>query len=181
MGASPTASHSTRQQAGKVRSGFETSILTHVFSDACHHDTLVDAGTTVEELTAALLGQQSVTASGPSGVTVAGYPAQHIELTVPADLAISTCTNEVIRFWPGPGPNMSSGMCCTIGPGTTEMMDIVDVDGHRWVVAARHGPKASAEQLAALDAVLASIRIETPAAPGPASVSQPPLLPSPSP
>ena len=99
--------------------GFETWIVTHVFTDACHHDTLVDAGTTVEELTAALLGQQGVTTSGPSGVTVAGYPAQHIELTVPADLDLATCTNGKIRFWPGPGPDMNSGMCCIFGPGTT--------------------------------------------------------------
>ena len=65
--------------------GFETWILTHVFSDACHHTTLVDAGTTVEELTTALLAQQGLVTSGPTDVTIAGYPGQHIEVTVPAE------------------------------------------------------------------------------------------------
>ena len=154
--------------------GFETWILTHVFSDACQHTTLVDAGTTVDELTAALLAQQGLVTSGPTDVTVAGYPGQHIEMVVPDSLDVSTCTNGKIRFWPGPGPDMSSGMCCIFGPGMTLKMDIVDVDGARWVVAARTGPAASQEDLVALQDVLASIRIEHPA-------PSPYLAPSPSP
>jgi hypothetical protein len=142
--------------------GFETWIVTHVFSDACHHTTLVDAGTTVDELATALLAQQGLVTSGPTDVTIDGYPGQHVELVVPDSLDVSTCTNGKIRFWPGPGPDMSSGMCCIFGPGMTLDMDIVDVDGHRWVVAARTGPGASQQDRAALEDVLASIRVDHP-------------------
>ncbi len=159
--------------------GVQTWILTHVYSDSCHHTTLVDAGTTVDEMTTALLAQGSVVASGPTNVTVAGYPAKHIELVVPADLDFMTCANGGIRFWPGPGPDMSSGMCCSIGPGMTERMDIVDVDGHRWVIAAKVGPGASPEDVAKLQAVLDSIQIDAPAAPSAAPATS--TSPSPSP
>ena len=152
--------------------GFETWILTHVFTDACQHTTLVAAGTTVQELTTALLAQQSVTTSGPTDVTVAGYPAQQITLGVPTDLDVSTCTNGKIRFWPGPGPDMSAGMCCIFGPGSTVTIDVVDVDGHRWVVAARTGPGATEPDRLALQDVLASIQIESPA-PSPTLASSP--------
>ena len=153
--------------------GFETWMLSHVFTDPCNHTTLVAVGTSVDELTTALLAQGSVVATGPTDVTVAGYPAKHIELAIPANLDLMTCTNGVIRFWPGPGPDMSSGMCCTIGPGMTEKMDIVDVDGHPWVVASRTGPAASPEALAQLRAVLDSIQIDAPAAPSAAPSTSP--------
>jgi hypothetical protein len=146
----------------EAEAGFETWILSHVFTDACQHTTLVDAGSTVDELATALLAQQGVTASGPTDVTVAGHPAKRVELTVPVDLDLTTCVNGKIRFWPGPGPDMSSGMCCRFGPGTTVVVDVVDVDGHRWAIAARHGPATSVQDLAALDAVLASIQIDDP-------------------
>jgi hypothetical protein len=154
--------------------GLDSWLVTHVYSDACHHTTLVDAGTTVDELTTALQAQEHP--RPVTDTTVAGYPAKHIELTIPSDLDIATCENGVIRFWPGPGPDLSSGMCCSFGPGSTVALDIVDVDGHRWVVVARRGPNASADQLAALDGVLESIRIETPASPSPS-----PATPSASP
>ena len=50
----------------------ETWMLTHVFSDACHWSTadLVAAGTTVDQLTTALLGQRVLIASGPTDVTI---------------------------------------------------------------------------------------------------------------
>jgi hypothetical protein len=96
----------------EAEAGFETWIVSHVFSDACHHTTLVDVGTTVDELAAALAAQQGVVASGPTDVTVAGHPAKRVELTVPRDLDVATCENSRIRFWPGPGPDMTSGMCC---------------------------------------------------------------------
>ena len=157
-------------------------MLTHVFTDPCDHTTLVAAGTSVEQLTTALLAQGSVVASGPTDVTVAGYPAKHVEFAIPADLDVSTCTNGVIRFWPGPGPDMSSGMCCEIGPGMTEKMDIVDVDGHPWVVASRTGPAASPEALAQLRAVLDSIHIDAPApTPSASAASSPAPSGSPSP
>jgi hypothetical protein len=159
----------------EAEAGFETWIVSHVFSDACHHTTLVDVGTTVDGLAAALAAQQGVVASGPTDVTVAGHPAKRVELTVPRDLDVATCENSRIRFWPGPGPDMTSGMCCIFGPGGTVVVDVADVESQRWVVVTRHGPKATADDLTSLDSLLASIRIDA------AIPDTSPMSPSPAP
>ncbi len=146
-----------RDEPGEVK--FITWVLTHVFSDACQWGTLVDVGTTVDELVTALMEQEGREASAPTTVTVGGFPAKRLELTVPADLDTATCTNGVLRYWPAPGPDMSDGYCCA-SPGSTDSVYVVDVAGSRLVVVARHLPGSSAENRAELQGVVDSIDIE---------------------
>ena len=146
-----------RDGPGEVK--FITWVLTHVFSDACEWGTLVDVGTTVDELVTALTEQEGRKASVPTSVTVGGFPAKRLELTVPADLDTSTCTNGVLRYWPAPGPDMSDGYCCA-RPGSTDTVLVVDIRGNVLVVVARHHPGSSAENLAELQGVVDSIEIE---------------------
>ena len=61
-----------RDGPGEVK--FITWVLTHVFSDACEWGTLVDVGTTVDELVTALTEQEGRNASAPTSVTVGGFP-----------------------------------------------------------------------------------------------------------
>jgi hypothetical protein len=146
-----------RGEPGEVK--FATWFLTHVFSDVCEWGTLVDAGTTVDELVGALTEQDGWKASAPTDLTVGGFPAKRIELTVPADLDTATCTNGVLRYWPGPGPNLSDGDCCN-PPGNTDTLYVVDVAGNRVIVIARHYPGSSADDRAELQALVDSIEIE---------------------
>jgi hypothetical protein len=146
-----------RDEPGEVK--FITWVLTHVFSDVCQWGTLVDVGTTVDELVTALLEQDGREASAPTSVTLGGFPAKRLELTVPADLDTATCTNGVLRYWPAPGPDMSDGDCCA-PPGSTDWVYVVDVAGNRLVVVARYYPGSSAENRAELQGVVDSIEIE---------------------
>ena len=139
-----------------------TWIVSHIFSDACQWEgdrKLVDVGTTVDELVSALEDQEGRQASSPTDVTVGGFPAKRIELTVPADLDTATCTNGNLRYWPQAGPDMSGGMCCN-PPGNTDVLYVVDVDGRRTVVVARHYPDSSMEDRAELQAIVDSIEID---------------------
>ena len=158
---------------GEVLLAFWT--VSHVYTDACHHQsTLVDAGTTTDELASLLVAQKGRVASAATDVTLGGFPAKRIELTVPADLDVTKCDGGFIRFWPDPGPDESGGLCCT-DVGSTDVVHIVDVAGNRFVVVARHEVSSSAEELAELEAIVASIMIEPPAS------SPSPLGASPSP
>lgn len=136
-----------------------TWVVSHIYGDVCRwQGTLVDVGTTVDELAGALV-QRGRTASAPSDVTLAGFPARRVDLTVPADLDLATCDNGVLRYWPDPGPNESGGLCCG-RPGHTDAVYIVDVAGNRLVVVARHYPASSAENLVELQGIVDSIQIE---------------------
>ena len=119
----------------------------------------VDVGTTVDELVTALIEQKGREASAPTDVTVGGFPAKRIDLTVPADLDTSTCTNGVLRYWPAPGPDLGDGDCCA-PPGSTDSVYVVDVAGNRLVVVARYYPGTPAENRAELQGVVDSIEIE---------------------
>jgi hypothetical protein len=149
-----------RGEPGGVK--FITWVLTHIFSDVCRwgdSGRLVDVGTTVDDLVTALSEQENRDASAPTSVTVGGFPAKRLELTVPSDLDTSTCTNGVLRYWPAPGPDMSDGDCCATA-GSTDWVYVVDVAGNRLVVVARHESASSAESLAELQGVVDSIEIE---------------------
>ena len=134
--------------------------VSHVYTDACHHEaTLVDAGTTADELASLLVAQKGRVASAATDVTLGGFPAKRIELTVPADLDVAKCDGGFIKFWPAAGPDESGGLCCT-DVGSTDVVYIVDVAGNRFAVVARHQASSSAEELAELEAIVASIMIE---------------------
>ena len=143
-----------------------TWVLTHVFTDACQwdEDSVVDVWTSVSDdsvdgLVDALAEQEGREASAPTDTTLGGFPATRIELTVPADLDTSTCTNGNLRYWPGPGPDFDSGLCCN-PPGNTDAVYVVDVDGKRLVIVARHYPDSSNQDRAELKGILDSIDIE---------------------
>jgi hypothetical protein len=142
-----------------------TWIVTHAYTDMCQwNGALVDAGTTPEQLMSILVTQGRV-ASAVSDVKLGGFPAKRVELTVPADLDVTTCdsgaSGRSIRFWPDPGPDEGGGLCCS-AVGSTDVVYVVDAAGKRFAVVARHRPGSSAEDIAELEAIVASIRIDAP-------------------
>ena len=145
-----------KHAGGNGEVGFTTWILTHIFSDACDDSeaNLVDVGTTAEELASALLVQQSRVASQTAAV-IDGYPAIRVELSFPTDLDLATCDG---RAWPDPGPDMNGGQL--VRDGQTQVIYAINVDGERFVLVASLMPGTSAEDLAELQAVIDSVRID---------------------
>jgi hypothetical protein len=143
-----------------------TWIVTHAYTDICQwNSALVDAGTTPDQLASILVGQGR-SASAVTDVDLGGFPAKRMELTVPADLDVTKCDpapggTGMIRFWPDPGPDEGGGLCCS-PVGSTDVVYIVDVAGKRLAVVARHQPGSSAEDIAELEGIVASISIDAP-------------------
>jgi hypothetical protein len=139
-------------------------VVSHVYADACQwQGSLVDAGTTVDQLADVLVAQKGRMASAATDVTLGGVPAKRIELTNPADLDPATCNGGILRFWPDPGPDESGGVCCTRA-GSTDVAYVLAVNGNRAVVVVRHQADSSAADVAELEAIVATIRFDTSAA-----------------
>jgi len=132
--------------------------LTHVYADSCNWTgTLVEAGTP-GALVDALATQRGHETAEPTEVTLGGYPATRFEFSVPSNVKTSDCYSDIIRLWPGAGPNEDIGM--PIAPGQTTTVYVVDVDGKGRVVAAIRRPNSSPGDVAELEAVVDSLQFE---------------------
>ncbi len=152
---------------------FVTMFVTDVYTDACHWTKTVSAGTTVDQLTSLLVAQKGRVATTPTNVAVGGFPAKQIQLTIPAGFDEAQCESGLLHFWPDPG-STTGGLCCTAA-GSTDVVDIVNVGGQTFVLVARHEAGSSPADLAELDAIVASIKIETStSSPGPSGASPSP-------
>jgi hypothetical protein len=138
-----------------------TWVVSHVFADVCHWsaDSLVDVGTTTDQLVSALVAQKGRQASTPTDLTVAGFPAKRVELAVAPTLDVATCTQGFLRYWPAPGPDLSGGMCCNPA-GNTDVIYVVDSAGKRLVIVARYYPGSTAADKAELQAIVDTLQIE---------------------
>jgi hypothetical protein len=147
-----------RRQPGEV--GLTTWVVSHVYTDSCQHttDTLVDVGTSPDKLVDTLLALKSRVVSPPTDATIGGFPAKRLELSVPTDLDVSTCLFGAIKNWPA-GADESGGLCCG-GPGFVDVVYVVDINGKALAVVARHMPGSSPQDLAELQAIIDSIKIE---------------------
>jgi hypothetical protein len=141
-------------------------IIGNVYSDPCQwQGALLDpaVGPTVDDLANALAAQKRRNATAPTDVTLGGYPAKRVELSIPADLDRATCDEGVIRTWVPPGDDGAHAPVDTenLGwhSGQLNVTYIVDVNGDRLVIDTWHMPGTSAADLAELDAILASMRI----------------------
>lgn len=142
-----------------VRGGGPTLVMsvhdvTHIKANACVGEfdvEWVEVGPTAEDLTTALLSQEGLQRSGPTDVTVGGYPAKKFDLVFP-----SSCPGpEGRQIW-ADGATTYGYWLLMDGEGTAY---IIDVNGDR-VVITTFDRGASASDLAQLDAILASIDIE---------------------
>ena len=135
-----------------------TWVVSHAYTDVCHwQGKLTPVGTTADQLVTVLHDQIGRTASTPTDVTLGGLPAKRIDLTVPANLDVTTCDHGIIRFWPDPGPDESGGLCCS-HVGSTDVVYALVSGGRVFAVVARHQSDSSAQDLAELDGIVASIR-----------------------
>ena len=136
------------------------NLVTHGCKDHLAADPPV--GPSVDDLATALseLAPFEVT-TAPEDVTIYGYTGKYLELTVP-DMSFETCDAGDLRSWIAPMDTAERGDAFYgyTGPGYTEEIWILDVDGTRLMIAAERSPGSPSEDLAEQAVVLASIRVE---------------------
>ena len=136
------------------------NLVTHGCKDHLAADPPV--GPSVDELATALseLAPFEVT-TAPEDVTIYGYTGKYLELTVP-DMSFERCDAGDLRSWIAPMDTAERGDAFYgyTGPGYTEAIWILDVEGTRLMIAAERSPGSPSEDLAEQADVLASIRVE---------------------
>lgn len=137
---------------------FAAWIVSHVYRDSCQWDGNLREVGSAAELAAALAEQKGHETSGPTDVTLGGYPAKRLKFSVPADFDLSTCDQEFIRLWPDVGPNENFGL--PIFPGQNTTVYIVDLDGEEMLMVAIRTERSSAADVAELEQVVDSIRFQ---------------------
>jgi hypothetical protein len=138
---------------------FTPWVLSHIFANGCQWNALeMVEVSSVDEIVNALAEQLGREASVATDVMVGGLEAKRMELTVSPDLDTSTCTNGNQRYWPGAGPDMSSGLCCDPA-GNIDVVYVVDAAAAPLVLVARHYPGSLPEHVAELQSIIDSIQI----------------------
>jgi hypothetical protein len=134
----------------------------NVYADPCHRagSGLKPAvGPTVDDLATALAKENGPNASAITDVTLGGYPARKIVLTVPKGLDLATCQDKSYSWWSHPDEPGGWGPRIFFKP-RVDTVYILDVEGTRQVVNAGNLPNTTAADRAELEQVVASIRFE---------------------
>jgi hypothetical protein len=156
-----------KEPPGSGRVILSITTVDNVVREACSDQRPAEPaiGPTVDDLAAALssLAPFAVT-SPPTDVTISGYHGKHLELTVP-ELRVTNgqfadCTEGNLHSWIAPLLGNSAFFGYEQVPGATEEFWILDVNGTRLVLVIDQSPTSSPEDLAEMDAIFDSIRIE---------------------
>lgn len=139
--------------------GFGPFVVTQIYSDSCAGEgVLVDVGPTVDDLVNGLLAQRGPSASGPEEIMLGGYAAKRIDLTVPTDLDLATCRLQDIglQLWLDASGDKYMVL---LGDGTLSVY-VADVQGERLIITTQFRANSSADDVAEMEAIIESIRIE---------------------
>ena len=121
---------------GRGRRGFrhfDTWTVAEVAAQPCGGTAWVDPGPSVDDLADALAALPVWESTQPAPRTIGGYEGVFMELNVPADIP-AKCQGELHSWRDHPGGTQG------IGPGKTQRLWIVDVDGHRLMFVAGYFP-----------------------------------------
>lgn len=149
--------------------GVSITTVVNLVRDGCRDHAWADppVGPDVDDLAGALAGLAPFeVTTPPEDATVDGYVGKHLELTVPAlpvdAQGFGGCVDGHLKSWVAPMDTAEEGDAFYgyAGPGYVEEYWILDVDGTRLVIAAGRSAGSSAGDLAELDAILESIRID---------------------
>lgn len=138
--------------------GFYAVVVDSIYTDACEGDgVLVEVGSSVDDLAAALLQQPGPVASGPVETTLGGHPAIRVDLRVPEGLELETCRLEGLglQIWYSP----PADKYFVLLPDGIASVYILDVDGQRQVFLTQYRSATSDEDIAELETILDSISI----------------------
>lgn len=139
-------------------------LVGNVYTGGCQwQGTALDppVGPTVDDLATALVAQGGPDTAAPTDVMIGGYHGKKVELSIPADVDLTTCDKEntfpVFGRWSAAAYPLGGGPW-TYGSGQHDTVYIVDVNGTRQVIDTMYLPGTSAANLAELEQILASIR-----------------------
>ena len=139
--------------------GLNAYVITRIFADACSgtEADVIEVGPTADDLVAALLEQPGAAVAEPVEITIDGYSGVRVDLTVPADLDLSTCRPPApggIQIW-----QSMNGKYFVLLVEAVASVYVVDVQGERLVLSTQHGTTSSPEDIAEMDAIIDSIKI----------------------
>lgn len=112
-------------------------------------------GPTVDDLVEAIVAQEEWTSSSPTELTIGGFPAQHVRITIPDGAELDARDGGSFYLFQDEG----AGQIWGLAAGQMFDVYVVDVDGERLVLDAFHYPETSEADLAALEAVVDTIEI----------------------
>ncbi len=114
-----------------------------------------EIGDSVDDLADALAAQNLTTATAPEPVSVDGHDGVYLELTMPTGIDFEQCEEGYFTLWEGkPGDAQHT----TDSPGLVERLWIIDVDGHRVVLATLAADDVSAAHVDEMTAIVESVR-----------------------
>jgi hypothetical protein len=112
-------------------------------------------GPSADDLVRAIAQQPAWDATAPSDATIGGYPAKHIQLTIPQDARFDAQDGGAFYLFRDEGDGDIWGWA----PGQVFDIYAVDVNGQRLVIDAFHYPGTPVNDVAAQQAVIATIRV----------------------
>jgi hypothetical protein len=116
---------------------------------------LVDPGTSLAGLAAALAKQPSRRATPPVATALGGHRGRYLDFSVPAGVRFDQCDEGAFESWTANGWSSDR---YEQEPGQVDRVWILAVDGQRLVVDASYLPRASARDRAELEHVVNSVR-----------------------
>ena len=141
--------------------GFYAVVVDEIFAEGCagSNSGLTAVGPSVDDLAAALLQQPDPMKGGPVETTLGGYPATRVDLTVPVGFDLGPCNaaDVGLQIWYSEPADKNFVL---LDDGMASVY-IVDVNGPRQVFLTQYGSTTSDADLAELQEVLDSIRIES--------------------
>jgi hypothetical protein len=150
--------------------GLSTWIVGNIYANPCKWgDGLLKppVGPSVDDLASALARQPLRNGTTPTAVTLRGYSGKYLELTTPVGLDFATCSkvpgapeNSPSYFVTWVGPALVDDYMGFAGPGSRDRVWILDLDGVRFVLVATEFRDATAQDLAELQSIIDSVRIE---------------------
>ena len=140
-------------------------IVDAIYSDPCvgpegGADELMEVGPSVDHLANALLEQPHTVATGPVDTTLGGLPAKRIDLTMADDPETASCNIDLpgnLQIWYSAPADKYFVL---LGDGTASVY-ILDVNGERQVFLTHYRAAARAEDIAEMQTIIESIKIDT--------------------
>ena len=156
-------------EAGMLFWSWPAGTTMDVFGDPCKWESTrpETPAATVEEIASALAAQASRDASTPVDVTIGGYDGKHVTLHVPDDAptreeAFRDCDGgEFASYGRTGGPDGVDGLERTHqGPGQTDELWILDVDGSLVIIDVMYRPDTSDELIEEMRTIVESTTFE---------------------
>jgi hypothetical protein len=147
--------------------GFAVLWAGDLYSDPCHGTTGdLDSGSSVDDLVNAIAAQPMYTSSRPIPVTVGGYSGKQIDIQMPSDVDLATCTNNggdpavpagSGGFFVWQAADIGGANVYAQGPGDRFHIRVLDVAGTRVVVFTQDFSGTSPADRATMEALVDSV------------------------